>query len=91
MSHHATNNWGNTRKNPDAGISQGPHEHNRNQVKALLCGNEDEAITFIRRHSVNESFLRLAEELETARTPQRPTALKLIQQFRKNLSERTIA
>ncbi len=91
MSHHAAKNWGNTRQNPQAGISQGPREHNRNQVKALLCGSEDDAIAMIRRHSENASFLRLAEELETTRTPQRPTALKLIQQFRKTLTERTIA
>jgi hypothetical protein len=91
MSHHASRNWRNTRKDPEQGISKGLPEHNRNQVRALLSGTEDEAIVMIRRHSENASFLRIADELETARPAKRQTALKLIQQFNKTLTERTIA
>lgn len=73
------------------GIQTALPEHNRNQVKVLLSGTESEALGFIRRHAENESFLRLAEEIETARPAPRPAALKLIQSFRKTLTERTRA
>ena len=89
--HHASQNWRNRRKNPEQGISKGLPEHHRNQVKALLSGSEDEALAMIRRHAENASFLRLALELEVNREPQRPTAIKLINQFSKNLAERFTA
>lgn len=73
------------------GISTGPKPHTPATVRALLSGSEDEAITFIRRHAENESFLRQAEELEAARSPQRPSALKLIQTLRQTLTGRAIA
>lgn len=76
---------------PQKGFAKSKPEHTRPQVKALLSGTEDDAIAMVRRHSENESFLRQAEEIEEAAMPSRGTVLKLIQQFRKTLSERSVA
>lgn len=78
MTHHASNNWGNRRSKPEAGIQTEPHPANRNQVRVLLSGTVDEALGFVKRHAENGSFLSIAEELEAARKPARPAVLKLI-------------
>lgn len=78
MSHHASGNWKNIRKEPMKGIQTGPRPANRNQVRVLLSGTVDEALGFVKRHAENGSFLSIAEELEAARKPARPAVLKLI-------------
>ena len=78
MRHTASNNWGNRRSNPEAGIQTESHPANRNQVRVLLSGTEDEALGFVERHAENASFLRIAVELEASRKPARPAVLKLI-------------
>ena len=88
MIHHASRNWGNVRKNPEAGLYTAPPAANRNQVRALLGGTEAEAITFVRRHSENESFLRIAAEIEAGRNRRRPVLVKLIEQLLTALLER---
>ena len=89
MIHHASRNWGNVRKNPEAGLYTAPHAANRNQVRALLGGTEAEAISFVRRHSENESFLRIAAEIEAGRAHRRrPVLVKLTEQMLTVLLER---
>lgn len=88
MKHHASNNWGNRRKDPEKGIRTGEPTASRNAVKVLLSGSESESLEFVRRHADNRAWLRLADEIEFAKDKPRGTVLTLIKAFRNDLEGR---
>jgi len=55
-----------------------PPTANRNAVRALLSGPEPESLEFVRRHADNAAWLKLADEIEFAKTKPRKSVLAMI-------------
>lgn len=62
-----------------------PHEHTRQNVRALLCGDEHEALAITRQHSRNASFLKHALNLEEDRMNKRKLLLAAIRGLLKEI------
>lgn len=76
LSHH----W-NHSKTPIPGVQMSPPAAHRNQVRVMLSDPEDAALGFVRHHSANPQWLRLALDIETARCVRRVAVLKLLREL----------
>jgi len=81
MKHTASNNWGNTRKNPMQGIRVGDPAANRMAVKVLMSGTESETLACVKRHRENVAWLKLADELEFSSKKPRTAVLTLVRAY----------
>lgn len=81
MKHAASNNWGNTRKDPEKGIQVAPHPPVERVVTLLLASPEAEAVDFVRRHSGNTAWLAMALKIESAKRKPNETVIRTITSF----------
>lgn len=88
MSHTASKNWGNQRKNPEKGIRTGEPTASRNAVRVLLSGTEDESLEFVRRHAENQAWLKIADEIEFAKAKPRGSVTALIAALLRKMERR---
>ncbi len=87
MIHHASKNWRNQRTAPLKGIRSGDPSANRNAVRVLISGSETESLDYVRRHAENAAWLKLADEIEFAKSSPRQAVLSLIRLLREKRVE----